>query len=158
MKNRNAPHTGPIAPLVVGALLGSAPCALSLHSDTSVYSLSQIIREARTLADNARQVSCRILLSAINCLPVLLTFGLGRSDVYFLHRLPNVVSVDVPVVLLFVGAAYIFGVSDYVGYVGFDAHGFFDVFGYAACGGRYDAYARYGFLFLCGRVGGWRMG
>ncbi|KAJ3045042.1 hypothetical protein HK097_001311 [Rhizophlyctis rosea] len=56
VKNRNAPHTGPIAPLVIGALLGSSPCALSLHSDTSVYSLSQIIREARTLADNARQM------------------------------------------------------------------------------------------------------
>ncbi|KAJ3041841.1 hypothetical protein HDV00_008545 [Rhizophlyctis rosea] len=84
VKNRNAPHTAPITPLIVGALLGSSPCALSLHSDTSVYSLSQIIREARTIGDNARQafvfyLGCQLslvlvlILSYCLLLPSILT-------------------------------------------------------------------------------------
>lgn len=45
-----------ISSLAVGASINTAPCALSLQLDTSLYSITQIIREARTLAINGRQV------------------------------------------------------------------------------------------------------
>ena len=42
--------------LGIGASLNSVTCALSLQLDTSIYSITQIIREARTLSINGRQV------------------------------------------------------------------------------------------------------
>ena len=53
--------------MAAGAAITSSPCALTLHSDTSLYSITQIIREARTLASNARQsfffyLNCQITL------------------------------------------------------------------------------------------------
>ncbi|KAI8588602.1 hypothetical protein BDZ88DRAFT_476427 [Geranomyces variabilis] len=55
LKLRNYPLNGPISPLSLGAAFASSPCAFSLHSDTSIYSLSQIIRDARTISDSGRQ-------------------------------------------------------------------------------------------------------
>ncbi|KAJ3021631.1 hypothetical protein HKX48_008112 [Thoreauomyces humboldtii] len=55
LKSRNHPPTGPLSPLSLGAAFASSPCAFSLHSDTSIYSLSQIIRDARTISDSGRQ-------------------------------------------------------------------------------------------------------
>lgn len=46
---------GKISSLVVAASLNSSPCALSLNSDSSLYSITQMIREARSLAVNGRQ-------------------------------------------------------------------------------------------------------
>ncbi|KAJ3088284.1 hypothetical protein HK102_009121 [Quaeritorhiza haematococci] len=41
--------------LTMGSSFITAPCALSLHHETSLYSLAQLIREARTLASNSQQ-------------------------------------------------------------------------------------------------------
>ncbi|KAJ3213496.1 hypothetical protein HDU67_002830 [Dinochytrium kinnereticum] len=46
---------GPVASLVLSSRVITSACALKLHFDTSLYSLSQIIREARTLVNNAKQ-------------------------------------------------------------------------------------------------------
>eukprot|EP00842_Homolaphlyctis_polyrhiza_P000785 jgi/Hompol1/1707/HPOL_005693-RA len=54
MRNRHGPQVGPLSPLAVAANFNSSPCALTLNVDTSLYSITQIIREARTLAGNAR--------------------------------------------------------------------------------------------------------
>ncbi|KAJ3332362.1 hypothetical protein HDU76_000463 [Blyttiomyces sp. JEL0837] len=54
LKNRS-PTQGPLMPLVLGAGFASSPCALKFHFDTSPFCLTQLIREARTLAENGRQ-------------------------------------------------------------------------------------------------------
>ncbi|KAJ3071154.1 hypothetical protein HDU98_005730 [Podochytrium sp. JEL0797] len=51
----------PLAPLVLGAGVTTSPCALRFYFDTSVYSLTQLIREARTLVVNGQQVQILIL-------------------------------------------------------------------------------------------------
>ena len=53
-KSINSPS---VSALAAGAAINTAPCALTLHLDTSLYSMTQLIREARTLAINGRQVS-----------------------------------------------------------------------------------------------------
>ncbi|KAJ3189439.1 hypothetical protein HDU85_003069 [Gaertneriomyces sp. JEL0708] len=68
LKSRHAPSASPLSPLNLGAALISSPCAFSLHSDTSVYSLSQIIRDARVIIQNAAQVvafylACQVCMS-----------------------------------------------------------------------------------------------
>ncbi|KAJ3021069.1 UNVERIFIED_CONTAM: hypothetical protein HDU68_009821, partial [Siphonaria sp. JEL0065] len=74
----------PLAPLVLGAGVTTSPCALRFYFDTSVYSLTQLIREARTLVANAQQgfsfhfgcqmsLSGIILLSYVFLLPPVLT-------------------------------------------------------------------------------------
>lgn len=55
MKNKSSGQSKPSI-LSIGAALNSATCALSLQLDTSIYSITQIIREARTLSINGRQV------------------------------------------------------------------------------------------------------
>ncbi|KAJ3082962.1 hypothetical protein HDU99_001060 [Rhizoclosmatium hyalinum] len=60
----------PLAPLVLGAGVTTSPCALRFYFDTSVYSLTQLIREARTLVVNAQQgfsfhFGCQMSLSGI---------------------------------------------------------------------------------------------
>ena len=52
-KSINSPS---VSALAAGAAINTAPCALTLHLDTSLYSITQLIREARTLAINGRQV------------------------------------------------------------------------------------------------------
>ncbi|KAL2913414.1 hypothetical protein HK105_207026 [Polyrhizophydium stewartii] len=64
-----AAQIGPLSPLAVAASFNSSPCALNLNVDTSMYSITQIIREARTLAGNGRQgfafyMGCQFALSA----------------------------------------------------------------------------------------------
>ncbi|KAI9207507.1 uncharacterized protein BJ171DRAFT_276649 [Polychytrium aggregatum] len=54
--------------LHLGAAFTSAPCALTLNHDVSLYTLTQLIHEARTLAENARQgfsfhIGCQVALS-----------------------------------------------------------------------------------------------
>lgn len=48
--------SGGVGILSAGASLSSIPCAVTLNSDTSIYSLTQLIREARTLGENSMQV------------------------------------------------------------------------------------------------------
>jgi hypothetical protein len=55
MKNKVGGQSKPTS-LSIGAALNSVTCALSLQLDTSIYSITQIIREARTLSINGRQV------------------------------------------------------------------------------------------------------
>jgi hypothetical protein len=55
MKSKASGHSKPTA-LSIGAALNSVTCALSLQLDTSIYSITQIIREARTLSIHGRQV------------------------------------------------------------------------------------------------------
>jgi magnesium-transporting ATPase (P-type) len=50
-------HVGTMSPLLAAAGFNTAPCCLSLHLDSSLYSITQIIREARVLTYNGRQVS-----------------------------------------------------------------------------------------------------
>jgi hypothetical protein len=42
-------------PLALGAAFTSLPCALMLQAETSLYIVTQLIREARTIANNAVQ-------------------------------------------------------------------------------------------------------
>ncbi|KAJ3224160.1 hypothetical protein HK099_000151 [Clydaea vesicula] len=42
--------------LSAGATFNTIPCALNLHCDTNIYCLTQLVREARTLAENSKQV------------------------------------------------------------------------------------------------------
>ncbi|KAI8842809.1 hypothetical protein BJ741DRAFT_528519, partial [Chytriomyces cf. hyalinus JEL632] len=76
--------SGGVSPLVLGAGITTAPCALRFNFDTSVYSLTQLIREARTLVMNAQQgfsfhfgcqmaLSCLTLLSYLFLLPPIFT-------------------------------------------------------------------------------------
>lgn len=55
-QNQRAPQLGSLSPLFVAAGFNTAPCCLTLHLDSSLYSITQIIREARILAYNGRQV------------------------------------------------------------------------------------------------------
>ncbi|KAI9353342.1 hypothetical protein DFJ73DRAFT_325651 [Zopfochytrium polystomum] len=62
--------SNPLLPLNASASLTSSPCALKLHFDTSPFCLTQLIREARTLAENARQgfalhVGCQMALTVL---------------------------------------------------------------------------------------------
>lgn len=57
LKAKAVTPSGPLSPLNVGAAFTSSPCAFTLHNDTSIYSLSQIIRDARTIGENGRQVN-----------------------------------------------------------------------------------------------------
>ncbi|KAJ3129352.1 hypothetical protein HK100_008688 [Physocladia obscura] len=77
-------NTDVLAPLVVGAGITTSPCALRFYFDTSIYSLTQLIREARTIVVNAQQgfsfhfgcqmsLSGVILLSYLFLLPPILT-------------------------------------------------------------------------------------
>jgi magnesium-transporting ATPase (P-type) len=70
--------------LAASAALNSAPCALTLNVDTSLYSITQLIREARTLGYNGRQgfsfyLTCQLsmcfimLLSYCALLPPIFT-------------------------------------------------------------------------------------
>ncbi|KAJ3296230.1 hypothetical protein HK104_001843 [Borealophlyctis nickersoniae] len=99
IKSRGAPHNGPIAPLVVGAMFATVPCALSLHSDTSIYSLSQIIREARTIADNGRQgfffhLCCQLSLTLI----ILLSYCLLLPPILSGYQIMWLIWILVPIV------------------------------------------------------------
>ncbi|KAI8899738.1 hypothetical protein BC833DRAFT_584440 [Globomyces pollinis-pini] len=53
---RHRKQQGPLSPLVVSSEFIGCSCALSLNADVSLYSVTQMIREARSLADNGRQV------------------------------------------------------------------------------------------------------
>ncbi|KAI8848357.1 hypothetical protein BC829DRAFT_217530 [Chytridium lagenaria] len=75
---------GPVASLVLSSRVITSPCALKLHFDTSLYSLAQIIREARTLVENGTQafafiagsqfaLSVMMTLSYLLLLPELFT-------------------------------------------------------------------------------------
>ncbi len=46
---------GPIPSFVVAASLNAASCALTLNADSSLYSITQLIRDARSLSANGRQ-------------------------------------------------------------------------------------------------------
>ena len=56
MLRHKAPQIGEYSPLNAAAGFISVPCCLSLHLDTSLYSITQIIKEARILCVNGRQV------------------------------------------------------------------------------------------------------
>lgn len=55
LMRHKSPQVGALSPLLVAAGFNSAPCSLSLHLDSSLYNITQIIREARILAHNGRQ-------------------------------------------------------------------------------------------------------
>lgn len=42
----------------LGAKINSLPCGLTMHSETSLYALTQVVREARRLLNSQRQASC----------------------------------------------------------------------------------------------------
>lgn len=56
MMRHKVPQLGPLSPLLAASGFNSVPCCLPLHLDTSLYSITQVIREARKLAYNGRQV------------------------------------------------------------------------------------------------------
>ncbi|KAI8904807.1 hypothetical protein EDD86DRAFT_194553 [Gorgonomyces haynaldii] len=56
MMRHNASLIGPVSPILASSAFTCIPCGLLLHFDTSIYSVTQIIGEARTLASNGRQV------------------------------------------------------------------------------------------------------
>lgn len=45
----------PMSPLNVSAGFNTSPCAFTLHSDARLYSITQMIRDARSLTENGRQ-------------------------------------------------------------------------------------------------------
>lgn len=47
----------------LGAKINSLPCGLTMHSETSLYALTQVVREARRLLNSQRQVSCQCFFS-----------------------------------------------------------------------------------------------
>ncbi|KAL7747749.1 hypothetical protein RI367_006872 [Sorochytrium milnesiophthora] len=53
-QHRRESHADP-PPLSIGASLMSLPCGLFMHSDTSMYALTQLVREARRLCGSGRQ-------------------------------------------------------------------------------------------------------
>ena len=74
---------GPLSPLIVSSLMNASPCALSLNADSSLYSITQMIREARSLSENGRQafafyigvqigLACVILLGFCCLLPLVM--------------------------------------------------------------------------------------
>ncbi|KAI8809969.1 hypothetical protein BJ742DRAFT_803098 [Cladochytrium replicatum] len=71
LTNTASPSSSPAhTPLTIAALFNTTPCAINLNFDTSLYSVTQIIREARTLSTNGRQafsfiVGCHFSLSLI---------------------------------------------------------------------------------------------
>ncbi|TPX71870.1 hypothetical protein SpCBS45565_g00930 [Spizellomyces sp. 'palustris'] len=88
LKARNHAPTGPLSPLNVGAGFTSLPCAFSLHNDTSIYSLSQIIREARTIADHGRQAVVFYLSSqTCLCLIMILSYCLLFPPIFTGYQL-----------------------------------------------------------------------
>jgi magnesium-transporting ATPase (P-type) len=46
---------GPISPLNVSAGFNTIPCAFTLNADSGLYSITQMIRDARSLIENGRQ-------------------------------------------------------------------------------------------------------
>lgn len=70
LKSRHIKNVQAITPLLLSSAFITAPCALNLHMDTSVYAISQMIREARAIANQQRQallfyVGCCFSLSII---------------------------------------------------------------------------------------------
>ncbi|KAI9014158.1 hypothetical protein DFJ74DRAFT_681622 [Hyaloraphidium curvatum] len=62
---------GTMPPLALGAAFTSLPCGLVLQADTSLYIVTQLIREARTIATNATQ-AFTFLLGSVMSLSALL--------------------------------------------------------------------------------------
>ncbi|EGF79461.1 hypothetical protein BATDEDRAFT_25815 [Batrachochytrium dendrobatidis JAM81] len=100
--HQHGPQIGPLSPLVVAASFNSSPCALTLNVDTSLYSITQIIREARTLATNARQgfifyMGCQATLSCVQflsfCLLLPPIFS-GYHLIYFAWLLLPLISIS----------------------------------------------------------------
>lgn len=69
-------------------MLSTIPCALSLHCDTSLYSLTQLIREARTLAQNSKQ-GFFYYIGNLSCLAgcLLITYALGMPPIFTGYQL-----------------------------------------------------------------------
>lgn len=62
----------------LAAKINSLPCGLTMHSETSLYALTQVVREARRLLNSQRQVTTLFLSrSRIEIIPLkhLLTFA-----------------------------------------------------------------------------------
>ncbi|KXS20321.1 hypothetical protein M427DRAFT_108458, partial [Gonapodya prolifera JEL478] len=74
--NRHGRHlpTSTLPPLALGASLNSLPCALFMQADTSVYTLTQVIREARTITSSARQ-AFMWLIASHTCLSAVMLLG-----------------------------------------------------------------------------------
>lgn len=51
----------------LGAKINSLPCGLTMHSETSLYALTQVVREARRLLNSQRQVSYQRLSILRRC-------------------------------------------------------------------------------------------
>ena len=45
------------SPMALGAAITTLPCGLFMHYDTSLYALTDVIREARRLINGLRMVS-----------------------------------------------------------------------------------------------------
>lgn len=54
-RSKSRRNGGTMPPLALGAAFTSLPCALTLQADTSLYIVTQLIREARSIATNAVQ-------------------------------------------------------------------------------------------------------
>ena len=78
----------PMSFLAAGASLTSISCAISLQSDTSVYTLTQLIREARTLAENSKQ-AFKFYIGCMLCLVLnlMISFLLGFPPMYAGYQL-----------------------------------------------------------------------
>jgi phosphoserine phosphatase len=86
---------GPLSPLIVSSLMNSSPCALSLNADSSLYSITQMIREARSLSENGKQafafyigaqigLSAVILMGFCTLLPLVMEVFIFAKTIYVL--------------------------------------------------------------------------
>ncbi|KAI9090541.1 hypothetical protein DFS34DRAFT_653986 [Phlyctochytrium arcticum] len=101
LKARNHSLTGPLSPFHVGAGLTSLPCAFSLHNDTSVYSLTQLIREARTIADNGRQAFLFYIAAQTSlCVIMLLSYCLLLPPIFQGYQLLFLLWIILPILSL----------------------------------------------------------
>jgi hypothetical protein len=76
-QTRNNKWSGTMPPLALAAALTTLPCALFMQADTSLYTLTQVIREARTILTGGRQamffiVGCHLAMSAMYFLSICL--------------------------------------------------------------------------------------
>jgi magnesium-transporting ATPase (P-type) len=103
-----------LSPLAVSASFNASMCALTLNHDVSLYSVTQMIREARSLAENGKQafgfyigtqiaLSSVILLSYCALVPVIftgyqimfvlwITFPILSLSILFTPHLPDIMT------------------------------------------------------------------
>ena len=78
----------PLSPLAVASGFNSCPCALTLGIETSLYTITQIIREARTLTWNARQGFTFYVGAQMGlCATILLSYCFLQAPIYMGYQL-----------------------------------------------------------------------